>query len=73
MPDYPQCLLRMARFRGTTKSEFEDNRQVRANAFTLFQRAQQFLREHLPIASRVQSTSRMMYSTDAKASAASGL
>jgi ATP-dependent DNA helicase RecG len=57
MPDYPQCLLRMARFRGTTKSEFEDNRQVRANAFTLFQRAQQFLREHLPIASTVQPDS----------------
>ena len=53
MPDFPQCLLRMARFRGTTKSEFEDNRQVRANAFTLFQQAQRFLREHLPIASRV--------------------
>lgn len=54
MPDYPQCLLRMARFRGTTKSEFEDNRQVRAHAFTLFDRAQQFLREHLPIASKVR-------------------
>ncbi|PSQ96476.1 MAG: hypothetical protein BRD55_06500 [Bacteroidetes bacterium SW_9_63_38] len=54
MPDYPQCLLRTARFRGTTKSELEDNRQVRANAFTLFRRAQQFLREHLPIASTVQ-------------------
>lgn len=53
MPDFPQCLLRMARFRGTTKSEFEDNRQVRANAFTLFQQAQRFLRDHLPIASRV--------------------
>lgn len=55
MPDYPQCLLRMARFRGTTKSEFEDNRQVRGNAFKLFQQAQQFLREHLPIASEVRS------------------
>ena len=53
MPDFPQCLLRMARFRGTTKSEFEDNRQVRVNAFTLFQQAQRFLRDHLPIASRV--------------------
>ena len=53
LPDFPQCLLRMARFRGTTKSEFEDNRQVRANAFTLFQQAQRFLRDHLPIASRV--------------------
>lgn len=54
LPDYPQCLLRMARFRGTTKSEFEDNRQVRANAFTLFKQAQRFLRDHLPIASRVR-------------------
>ena len=55
MPDYPQCLLRMARFRGTTKSEFEDNRQVRGNAFKLFEQAQRFLREHLPIASEVRS------------------
>ena len=54
MPDYPQCLLRMGRFRGTTKSEFEDNRQVRGNAFKLFQQAQRFLREHLPIASEVR-------------------
>ena len=55
IPDYPQCLLRMARFRGTTKSEFEDNRQVRGNAFNLFEQAQRFLREHLPIASEVRS------------------
>jgi ATP-dependent DNA helicase RecG len=54
MPDYPQCLLRMARFRGTTKSEFEDNRQIRGNAFKLFEQAQRFLREHLPIASEVR-------------------
>lgn len=55
MPDFPQCLLRLARFRGTTKSEFEDNRQVRGNAFSLLDRAQKFLREHLPIASRISS------------------
>jgi len=55
LPDYPQCLLRMARFRGTTKTEFEDNRQVRGHAFRLLQRAQQFLRQHLPIASRVSA------------------
>lgn len=53
MPYYPQCLLRMARFRGTTKSEFEDNRQARGHAFALFQQAQRFLLDHLPIASRV--------------------
>src|SRR5687767_11827014 len=26
MPNYPQCLLRMARFRGRDKTEFIDNR-----------------------------------------------
>ncbi|MFZ4440450.1 MAG: helix-turn-helix domain-containing protein, partial [Syntrophales bacterium] len=27
LPNYSQCLLKMARFRGTDKSEFIDNRQ----------------------------------------------
>lgn len=53
LPYYPQSLLRMARFRGTTKDEFEDNRQVHGNAFTLLLQAQRFLREHLPIAGRI--------------------
>lgn len=53
LPHYPQCLLRMARFKGETKSEFIDNRQEHGHAFELFQRAQRFLRDHLPIAGRV--------------------
>jgi len=53
LPDYPQCVLRVARFRGTTKSEFRDNRQYIGNAFELFQRAQQFWIDYLPIAGRV--------------------
>lgn len=53
LPGYPQCLLRMARFRGTTTSEFEDNRQAHGNAFSLLQKAQSFLRQHLPVAGRV--------------------
>lgn len=51
---YPQCLLRMARFRGTTTTEFEDNRQIRGNTFTLFKRAQSFLRDHVPVAGTVE-------------------
>lgn len=51
--NFPQCLLRMARFRGTTRTQFEDNRQVRGHAFKLLNRAQSFLREHLPVAGRV--------------------
>ena len=53
LPYYPQCSLRMARFRGITKSEFIDNRQVEGNLFELLLKAQQFLRDHLPIAGRV--------------------
>lgn len=53
LPYYPQCLLRLARFRGVDKSEFLDNRQEIGNAFELLQRAQRFLRDHLPVAGRV--------------------
>src|SRR5262245_794019 len=50
---FPQCLLRMARFRGIDKSTFLDNRQEIGNAFDLFQRGQRFWMDHLPIAGRI--------------------
>jgi ATP-dependent DNA helicase RecG len=53
LPHYPQCLLRMARFRGRDKTEFLDNRQETGHAFDLLQRAQRFLRDHLPVAGRI--------------------
>lgn len=53
LPNYPQCLVRMARFRGTDKTEFVDNRQEVGNAFNLLKRAQRFLIDHLPVAGRV--------------------
>ena len=49
----PQCLLRVARFRGTDRTEFLDNRQFHGNVFSLLQRAERFLRESLPVAGRV--------------------
>lgn len=49
----PQCLLRVARFRGTDRTEFIDNRQFHGNVFSLLQRAERFLRESLPVAGRV--------------------
>ena len=49
----PQCLLRVARFRGTDRTEFIDNRQFHGNVFTLLQRSERFLRESLPVAGRV--------------------
>ena len=53
LPDYPQCLLRVARFKGLDKTEFVDKRQFYGNAFDLLVRADRFLRDHLPIAGRV--------------------
>jgi ATP-dependent DNA helicase RecG len=53
LPNYAQCLLRLARFRGNDKTEFLDNRQEWGHAFDLLQRAQRFLRDHLPVAGRI--------------------
>jgi len=53
--DMPQCLLRVARFRGLDRSEFLDNRQYNGNAFMLLASAERFLRDTLPIASRFES------------------
>ena len=53
--ELPQCLLRVARFRGIDRSEFLDNRQFNGNAFVLLSHADRFLRDTLPIASRFES------------------
>jgi ATP-dependent DNA helicase RecG len=50
MPDYPQCALRMARFRGTTKDEFIDQRQIHAHAFDILEEASLFLQRHVAVA-----------------------
>lgn len=50
---YPQCLLRIAKFRGSDRTEFVDNRQFHGNVFELLLRAERFLRENLPIAGRI--------------------
>ena len=52
--EMPQCVLRVARFRGTDRMEFLDNRQFNGNAFTLLANAERFLRDTLPIASRFE-------------------
>ncbi|MGL4463951.1 MAG: ATP-binding protein [Planctomycetia bacterium] len=54
-PDYPQCALRLARFRGVTKAEFLDERQLYGHAFKLLTEADLFLRRHLPVAGRFES------------------
>ena len=52
--EMPQCLLRVARFRGLDRMEFLDNRQFNGNAFTLLTNAERFLRDTLPIAGRFE-------------------
>lgn len=53
--DYPQCHLKMARFRGNDKTgDFIDNQSVDGNAFFLLAEATMFMKRHLPIASTYQ-------------------
>ena len=54
LPHYPQCHLRLARFKGTDKSEFLDQRQLEGHAFDLLDEAMLFLRRHLPVAGRIE-------------------
>lgn len=54
LPDFPQCSLRMARFKGATKTEFLDQRQLDGHAFLLLEEADLFLRRHLPVAGRIE-------------------
>lgn len=49
LTDYPQVLLRLARFRGTDKSEFIDNRQIYGNIFKLTSGAMDFFFKHLSL------------------------
>ena len=48
----PQCLLRVARFRGVEPLVLLDNRQFRGNAFFLLESAERFLMDALPPAPR---------------------
>ena len=53
--EMPQCLLRIARFRGVDRMQFLDNRQFNGHAFALLASAERFLRDSVPIAGRFES------------------
>jgi ATP-dependent DNA helicase RecG len=55
LPDYPQCALRLARFKGTSKTEFLDQRQLRGHAFQILDEAVNFIMRHIPVAGRIES------------------
>ncbi|MDF3055398.1 MAG: putative transcriptional regulator [Gammaproteobacteria bacterium] len=57
-PLYPQCMLKMARFRGLKETDdFLDNQQFYGNAFKILEEADNFMRRHLSIASFYQTDS----------------
>ena len=51
--DYPQCLLRMARFKGTTKEEFIDNQRAQGNIYILLDAAMAFFFKHLSLSGKI--------------------
>lgn len=55
LPDFPQCELRLARFRGVDKAEFLDQKMVRGPAFKLLEEAELFCHRHLPLPGRIAS------------------
>jgi ATP-dependent DNA helicase RecG len=52
--DYPQCLLRMARFKGTDKNEFIDNQRVQGNIYHLLDAAMAFFFKHLSLSGKIE-------------------
>jgi ATP-dependent DNA helicase RecG len=55
MPHYPQCHLKLGRFKGADMlGDLADNKEFFGNAFRLFGEANSFIAHHLPIASSFQ-------------------
>ena len=52
--DFPQCLLRLARFKGTDKKIFVDNKQVRGNVFRMLDEAMSFFFKHLSLSGEIK-------------------
>jgi len=50
---FMQSQLKLARFKGTNKTEFLDNKMFKANAFDLYDKAMDFLNFSLPVAARI--------------------
>ncbi len=53
--DYPQCLLRLARFRGTDKTVFMDNQRIHGNIFQMLDAAMAFIFKHLSLSGTTDS------------------
>ena len=51
--DYPQFILRLARFRGNDKLEFIDNQRVEGNFFVLLDAGMSFFFKHLSLSGKI--------------------
>ena len=56
--NYPQCLLRLARFKGNNKDEFIDNQRIHGNVFKLLDAAMSFFFKHLSLSGKIQGIER---------------
>ena len=50
---FPQCKLRLARFKGNNRMEFIDNAQIEGNIFVLFDEAMSFFFKHLSLSGKI--------------------
>lgn len=51
---YPQCQIKMARFKGSGRNEFGDERRESGNVFALMDAAMQFCFKHLNLSGKVE-------------------
>jgi ATP-dependent DNA helicase RecG len=56
--DYPQCLLRLARFKGTTKEAFIDSQRLQGNIYVLLDAAMSFFFKHLSLSGKIEGLRR---------------
>lgn len=55
---YPQCLLRLARFKGTDKTVFMDSQRIHGNFFQLLNAAMAFIFKHLSLSGTTDTLER---------------
>lgn len=58
MTEYSQCLLRLARFKGTDKTVFMDNQRIQGNLFQLLNAAMAFIFKHLSLSGTTDTLER---------------
>ena len=58
MPEYSQCLLRLARFKGTDKTVFIDSQRIQGNLFQLLNSAMAFVFKHLSLSGTTDTLER---------------